>query len=393
MKRLISSLLFQVLLIAVSLAPARAAEVTSVLNICNTGNTSLFVVVIGSTPRGTTIDGWQKIDTGGCQSTTVSLHTILGFAIVAATGQKSMQVYDGSLALDPAFIPTEAKYCVYPDTNFHDETAKISTICRPGEVLARFAFHVKPRTGETLTLRIPSDKNGEVFPLTKPAPFPPFDPITLTPAPEARFLIAMKGLAEQQERLGFRIERADPPSVLAEHVYYIRELGVVARPETHAVSVDRDSPAEKAGIGLGDEIVRFDGIALKSAWHLRNLLARTKPGETHAIAFLHGRQLREMDVALEPMPARVAATDFHPEQGWLGIEAESGARVLGVTYREDTTHLEPDDDIQKIGGVDFDGVDGLAEWLARNTDAPMVELQVWRRSAGRILVISLGKLP
>jgi hypothetical protein len=392
MKPFISGLLFQALLVLASLAPARATEVAAVLDICNVGNTRLFVVAIASTSRNTTIDGWQQVDIGDCESISASFHSILGFAVVDASGRKGMQVYDGSVARDPAFIPTETEYCVYPDGNFHLERAKASNICRPGEVLARFAFHVKPKTGETLTLRIPADKDGEVFLLTRPVAFPPFDPITRIPAPEASFQIAMRGLAEQQERLGLRIERTNPPPVITWRAYYIRELGLVARPETHAISVARDSPADKAGVHRGDEMVQFDDIGLKSAWHVRNLLARTKPGEAHTIAFLHSGRLREAKVTLGTLPASVAAIDFHPAQGWLGVEVESAARVVGVAYRDGTTHLELDDDIQKIGRTDFDGVDGLAEWLARNQQTATVELQVSRRSAGKILVMTLDKL-
>jgi hypothetical protein len=212
MKQIISSLLAGAFLTLALPSSARATEVASLLNICNVGNTKLFVVVIESTRRDMSLYGWQSIDIGDCYSTTVAFHSILGFAITDASGRKAAQVYDGSIAPDPAFIPTEAKYCVYPDRDFHVEHAtKISTICRPGEVLARFAFHVKPRTSDTLTLRIPADKGGIVFPLTEPAAFLPYDSITLTPLPATSFLIAMQGLAEQQARLGFRVEHGEAP--------------------------------------------------------------------------------------------------------------------------------------------------------------------------------------
>src|SRR5215510_11566 len=146
MKQVISGLLAEVFLALALPAPASATEVTSVLNICNVGNTPHFVVAAGSTRHDMSIDAWQRIDVGDCYGTTVTFHSILGFAIVDASGRKGMQVYDGSIAPDPAFIPTEAKYCVDPDRNVHVEHArKISSECDPGEVLARFAFHVKPR--------------------------------------------------------------------------------------------------------------------------------------------------------------------------------------------------------------------------------------------------------
>jgi len=393
MQRVISNLLARGLAILALLAPGGMAEAKNLLNYCNVGNTTLFVAMVGHTGRGTVaLDGWRQVEVGECGHVTVSFHSVLGFAVVNANGRKGMQVYDASLAGNPAFIATETSYCVDPEKNFHREGAlwKDCTICRPGEVLARFAFHVKPRTDETLTLRIPADKNGEIFPLTKPAPSPPFDPTSWNPTPEASFLIAMRGLAEQQEQLGFRIKHIDRAPTVTWRAYYIRQLGAVLRPETHAASVVKGSPADKAGIRRGDEIVRFEDIDLKSAWHARSLLARTRPGETHAIAYLRDGQRHEAKITLQALPASLAATDLHPEQGWLGVEFESAARVVGVIYRDDTAHLELDDDIQKIGRTDFDGVDGLAEWLARDIGPTTVELQAERK--GKILVLTLNKL-
>lgn len=395
MKRLISSLLARVLLILALLAPAGMAEAKNLLNFCNVGNTTLFVAVIGHTSHGTiALEGWQQVHVGDCGSVTVTFHSVLGFAIANANGQKGMQVYDASVALNSAFIATETSYCVDPEKNFHRESRlwKDCTECEPGEVLARFAFHVKPKTDETLTLRIPADKNGQIFPLIRPIPLPPFDPATWIPTPEASFQIAMRGLAEQQERLGLGIEHSELPPAATWRAYYIRELGAVVRPETHAASVTKGSPADNAGIRRGDEIVRFNDIEIKSAWHARSLLARTRPGETHTIAFLHGGQLHKAKMTLETLPDSLAAADLHPEQGWLGIEFESSARVAAVIYPITTTHLELDDDIQKIGRTDFDGVDGLAGWLARNTEASTIEIQVRRHATGQIMVMTLNKL-
>jgi hypothetical protein len=395
MKRLISRLLARILLVLALLVPNSLAEAKNLLNFCNVGNTTLFVAMVGHTGHGTiALEGWRQVQVGDCGHVTVTFHSVLGFAVVDANGHKGMQVYDESIAANPAFIATETSYCVDPDNNFHRESKlwKECVICEPGEVPARFAFHVKPKTDETLTLRIPADNNGEIFPLIKPPPLPPFDPATWVPTPKATFEMAMRGLAEQQERLGLRIERSALPPTALWRAYYIRELGAVLRPETHAASVIKGSPADKAGILRGDEIVRFDDIDLNSAWHVRGLLARTRPGEMHTVAFLHGGQLHMATITLQTLPDSLAAADLHPEQGWLGIEFESAARVAGVIYRDGTAHLELDDDIQKIGRTDFDGVDGLAEWLARNQETARVELQVWRRSAGRVLVMTLDKL-
>jgi hypothetical protein len=101
-------------------------------------------------------------------------------------------------------------------------------------------------------------------------------------------------------------------------------------------------------------------------------------------------QLRQHEITLAALPPHLAATELHPKQGWLGIEFESAARVVAAIYRDDAPHLELGDDIIKIGRSDFDGLDGLSRWLARNVDSSAVELQVRRR--GQIMVVAIDKL-
>ena len=383
MKLGISGLLVPAMMALALAAPGRAAQAGSVLNVCNVGNTALYFVLVAQTPRsGWSIDGWRPVPVGECRSVNVSFHSIIGLAITGPDGRKAMQVYDPKLFPNPALIPTEWRYCVDPKKDFHREAIMPKFGCESGDVLARFAFHVKPKMDETLTLRIPADENGDVIAFQEPT----------TQVTETSFSAAMRGLAEQGERLGFTMEQHDGSPLASWPVYYIRELGIVVRPETHAVSVARGSPADKAGIRHRDEIVRIDDTALHSAWHARGLLLRMKPGETHTVTFLHDGQLLRKEIDLEALPADLAATDLHPERGWLGIEFESSARVAGVVYQDGTAHLELDDDIQKIGREEFDGLDGLAEWLRRNQEAAALELQVRRPATGKIFVMMLNRL-
>lgn len=383
MKLGISNLLAPAMMALALVAPGRVAQAGSVLNVCNVGNTALFFVLVAQTPRiGWSIDGWRPVPVGECQSVNVSFHSIIGLAITGPDGRKAMQVYDPKLFPNPGLIPTEWRYCVDPTKDFHRAAILPDCRCEPGDALARFAFHVKPKMDETLTLRIPANQNGDVIAFQEPT----------TQVIETNFTAAMKGLAEQGERLGFTMEQHDVSPLASWPVYYIRGLGIVARPETHAVSVAKGSPADKAGIRHRDEIVQIDDIALHSAWHARGLLLRMKPGETHAVTFLHDGQLLRKEIDLEALPANLAATDLQPERGWLGIEFESSARVAGVIYHDGDDHLELDDDIQKIGREEFDGLDGLAEWLRRNQEEAALELQVRRPHAGEIFVMTLNRL-
>jgi C-terminal processing protease CtpA/Prc len=308
-----------------------------------------------------------------------------------------MQIYDLEMSRK-IFAPVDSSYCVPSTGNFRrrGDTMLGFSECQAGDVLARFAFHLKPRLGEDVTVDIPADRNGTIIPLQQPKSavqsFPPFQPYNRLFPPDASFDIAMRGLAEQQERLRLRMERVEPSRIAHWRVFYFRDLGIVARPETHVVSVTKGSPADKAGLRIGDEILRIDDIGLQSAWHARSVLVRTRPGETHTIAFLRDDALRNEIVTLAPLPASLATTELHPKQGWLGIEFESAARVAAVIYRDGTPHLEIGDDIMKIGRSDFDGVDGLARWLAGDVDGTTVELQIRRRATGRIIVMTLDKL-
>jgi len=387
--------LAQASMVVALLALGRTAEAKNTIEICNAGNTTLSLVTIADDPGGGwAVDGWQTIPIGDCRKVDTIFKLSVGFAVTNANGERGMQVYDGSIG--PAIAPTESSFCVSPAGDFHSrrDTWLGLRECQAGEALARFAFSFKPMPGDAARVQIPADENGDIIPFqqtnTTAQSFPPFQPFHRLIPPDASFEIAMRGLAEQQERLRLRIEREDPTSIAYWRVFYFRNLGIVARPETHATAVAKGSPAAAAGIRHGDEILRIDDISVQSAWHARSLLVRTRPGETHTITFLRDAQLREQDIVLAALPAHLASTELHPKQGWLGIEFESAARVVAVIYQGGPPHLEIGDDIMKIGRSDFDGVDGLARWLARNVGDATVELQVRRH--GQITVMTLDKL-
>jgi PDZ domain len=373
----------------------RAAEAKMTIEVCNAGNTTLSVVTLTDGPGGGwAIDGWQSIPVGACRKVDTIFKLSVGFAVTNANGQRGMQVYDGNF--DPAVTPTDSSYCVRPNGDFHSRRDRWLGLgeCQAGEALARFAFSFKLVPSRPVRVHIPADENGDIIPFQQPnttvQSFPPFQPFHRLLPPDASFELALRGLAEQQERLQLRFERLDPASVGYWRTFYFRDLGIVARPETHAAAVVKGSPADKAGLRRGDEILRIDDIGLQSAWQARSLLVRTRPGETHTLTVLRDGELRQKQITLIPLPPHLASTELHPNQGWLGIEFESAARVVAAIYRDEASHLELGDDIIKIGRSDFDGLDGLARWLARDMDGMAVELQVRRR--GQIMVLTMEKL-
>jgi len=70
-------------------------------------------------------------------------------------------------------------------------------------------------------------------------------------------------------------------------------------------SVEKDSPAEKAGIEEGDVIVRFDGEAVRSASQLARLVRETPAGRSVAIDVDRGGAMQKLTATLAEGSARV----------------------------------------------------------------------------------------
>ena len=63
-------------------------------------------------------------------------------------------------------------------------------------------------------------------------------------------------------------------------------------------SVTERSPAESAGVEIGDIVVQFDGIRIKDDAHLINVVALTEVGRGVAIIVMRGSDVREFQVNL-----------------------------------------------------------------------------------------------
>src|SRR4030095_5706791 len=210
--------LVQAPMVVALLALGGTAEAKSTVEICTAGNTTPSLVAITDDPGGGwAIDGWQTIPVGGCRKVDTIFKLIVGFAVTNANGQRGMQVYDPNLG--HRMVPTESSYCVHPTGDFHSRRDRWLGLreCEAGEALARFAFDVKLKPSDVVRVQIPADENADIIPFQQPKTtaqsFPPFQPYQRLFPPDASFEIALRGLAEQQERLRLRIERQDPTLV------------------------------------------------------------------------------------------------------------------------------------------------------------------------------------
>lgn len=85
------------------------------------------------------------------------------------------------------------------------------------------------------------------------------------------------------------------PIAVPEHL--IKSLGLKSAVALMAISVDRDAPAGKAGMQIGDVLLEWNGVALDRPESLRPLLAEAV-AQTAKLRILRGGEERSLEVAV-----------------------------------------------------------------------------------------------
>lgn len=97
----------------------------------------------------------------------------------------------------------------------------------------------------------------------------------------------------------------------------------LAKPQGALVtSVERDSPAEKAGMAAGDVILSVDGTIIEKSADLPRVIGELKPGQSVALQVWRGGSKRDMKVSLgEVASDKTVANDAEPaaKPGRLGL--------------------------------------------------------------------------
>jgi serine protease Do len=128
--------------------------------------------------------------------------------------------------------------------------------------------------------------------------------------------------------------------------------------------VDRDTPAEKAGLKVGDVIFKFDGQEVSSAQQFRFLVAKAGPGAEARLEIWRNGKNRDIKVKLEDRNKYVAEVTETPseepgEQSWLGLTVETMneniADQYGIDFEEgaiivDVDPGSPADDAGLVNG-------------------------------------------
>ena len=123
-------------------------------------------------------------------------------------------------------------------------------------------------------------------------------------------------------------------------------------------SVEKGSPADKAGIEAGDVIVKFDGKNVNSSEDLPRLVGSTKPGAKVVAQLMRNKAAREVSLVVgEMQDAAPTAQRPQPRRAPGGKPAEPLNR-FGMTLSEPTA--EQRNQLKITGGILVEDAQGVA---------------------------------
>ena len=124
-------------------------------------------------------------------------------------------------------------------------------------------------------------------------------------------------------------------------------------------SVEKGSPAEKAGIEVGDVILKFNGRDVTSSEDLPRLVGSTKPGAKAAVQLMRNKATREVALVVGEMPDEARTAQRSQRRGAPGAKppSESVSR-LGMTLSEPTA--EQRKELKITGGILVEEAQGPA---------------------------------
>ncbi|MBS4019169.1 MAG: DegQ family serine endoprotease [Dechloromonas sp.] len=137
---------------------------------------------------------------------------------------------------------------------------------------------------------------------------------------------------QQQLRVSGKVNRGRIGVVIQEVSKELADSLGLARPMGAVVNaVERDGPAEKAGIEAGDVILRFDGKAVETSADLPRMVAATRPGVRSVLQVWRKGKLRDIAVVVGQMADESQAAARPPR---AGRAPERSANRLGLVVGE-----------------------------------------------------------
>ena len=138
------------------------------------------------------------------------------------------------------------------------------------------------------------------------------------------------------------------------------QLGITDQSGVLVAGVQKDSPAEKAGLARLDVLVKIDDQVLYSTEQLQKLIAGKKPGTAVTVTFFHAGKSQTAKVELagtnsmtwQMAPSRVIYME--PAQGWMHGEGFGGAAAgsTGPASKPDGPNARTGRGVINIRGID-----------------------------------------
>jgi len=178
----------------------------------------------------------------------------------------------------------------------------------------------------------------------------------------------------------------------------------LSKPEGALVSsVEKGSPAEKAGIEPGDVIIKFDGKEVADSAQLPARVAEMKPGATARLEIIRKGSTKELSVTVGEMKdSKIASASGAPqEQGRLGVavrplnpdeQRQSGVKeglvVEDASGPAARAGIQTGDVILSVNGTPIRSVDQLRSLVSKA--GKQVAILVQREDARIFVPVDLG---
>ncbi|OGC90766.1 MAG: hypothetical protein A2W25_13735 [candidate division Zixibacteria bacterium RBG_16_53_22] len=125
--------------------------------------------------------------------------------------------------------------------------------------------------------------------------------------------------------------------------------------------VDKDTPAERSNLKVGDLITKFNGQAISDAQQFRFLVAAAGPGADVKLDIWRNGDKRTINIKLGDRTQFVTETretqqEEKPGESWLGLTVETMSEELAQQYGLDATEGAVVVDIEPGSPADEDGI-------------------------------------
>ncbi len=163
---------------------------------------------------------------------------------------------------------------------------------------------------------------------------------------------------EGQLKAGGKVSRGRLGVVIQEVTKELADSFGLSKPQgALVVSVEKGAPGEKAGIEIGDVILRFDSKAISQSADLPRAVGGTRPGTTVTLQVWRKGATKELSATVAEMPEEKVASQHGRDH--RGKPAESAAaNRMGLVLSELTA--EQKRDLKLAGGVVVDDLRGSA---------------------------------